>query len=232
MVTQILLDSVLFNTISTLYLNVEVIHNKEHYFYKNKRGWGAVAFPAYRNYGYKAIRAISSLLGKCKARLRWYFRQTLSKMRIYAHESDEKRRQASAAYVPDDASKGWSQGERVLTSKVARNIRCMIHIWSLKNLNIDTSTQKIACGPSWREGVAVLGGYFLHESSRKAPGWCCCCSSGGGGGGGRGRGREGEGGAGRRRCPDGFWKSTPPRWATASMSFLPGKTAGKLPRWP
>lgn len=226
----------LFNRVLTLYSNVAVIHNKEHYFYKNKRGLGAEIFLVHHHYGHPAYRAFSSLLGNCSSKMIFLtnIRQTvnLSTWKWF------KRRKASAAYVPDDASKGWSQGERGLTSKVARNIRCMIHIWSLKYLNIDTSTQKIACGPSWREGVAVLGGYFLHGSSREVPGWCCC-SSGGGRGKRRARKRGEEmrgeeGGAESRRRPDGFGMCTPPRWATASTSFLPRwtRTPRNLHRWP
>lgn len=35
---------------------------------------------------------------------------------------------AAARDVPEDASAGWSQGERMLTSKVATDIKRMIHI--------------------------------------------------------------------------------------------------------
>lgn len=59
-------------------------------FIRTKEAGGAVAFPAYQHYGHPANGAISSLLGKCKACLRWYFRQTSTKMRIEAHESDER----------------------------------------------------------------------------------------------------------------------------------------------
>lgn len=39
----------------------------------------------------------------------------------------------------------------------------MIHIWLLKYLSINTSTQWIACGPSRRVGGAVPGGAFFTD---------------------------------------------------------------------
>lgn len=35
-------------------------------------------------------------------------------------------------YIPIAAMDGWSQDARMLTSKFARNIKCMIHIWYFK----------------------------------------------------------------------------------------------------
>lgn len=43
-------------------------------------------------------------------------------------EEQTSQQRAGERDVPDDASEGWSQGERMLTSKVATDIKRMIHI--------------------------------------------------------------------------------------------------------
>lgn len=81
-------------------------------------------------------------------------------------------------YIPNDASDGCSQREGMLTSKVARDIKCMIHIWDLGYLNINTSRRWLAGGPLWRGGAVFMepgrGAHTRGETETGAWCWCCC----------------------------------------------------------